>query len=40
MKFWQDKTKQLKKEFDGVEIQNLNTSIDILKHCHYISMNF
>lgn len=39
VKFWQDKTNQFEKEFDGVEIQNLHTSIDILKQYHEISLH-
>lgn len=39
VKFWQDKTKQFEKEFDGVEIQNLHTSTEILKHYHEIALH-
>lgn len=39
VKFWQDKTKQFEKEFDGIEIQNLQASTGTLKHYHEISLH-
>lgn len=39
VKFWQDKTKQFKKKFDGIEIQNLHASPATLKHYHEISLH-
>lgn len=39
VKFWQDKTKQFEKEFDGLEIQNVEVSTGTLKHYHEISLH-
>lgn len=39
VKYWQDKTKRFEKEFDGVEIQNLQASNATLKHYHEISLH-